>query len=608
MPRMRAASGLLALCVLLGLSRAADSPAPFDSAMRRLMEPAGFRSDDFNLLINYRAEIPRTLPAVETLLRRPQTVDSLVPALRGEIRYAATGTFSRSDDLYSAKKADSVSALWRWIGVDSIARIGALHGSIEANLKEYLAPLNPGEREFLLREAPALFRAREDDTLLNPWESEAERLRGEAILDSVMRLAARLPSEDLARAALELEKEADKLRYMASHLSRRKMASTLRAGSHYGWGSVTIGTSGNDVHRVDQGIVFDPGGNDRYVFPDAVRPGTFLLILDVSGNDTYVANDTVGAAAGFLSAQIIADLTGNDRYEAFGSAVMGYSRLLDLEGDDIYTARCASLGFAFHGIGILEDRSGNDRYSTAYFSQGAASTNGMGILLDDAGDDRYISRPVYPDDLRYRDHFLSLSQGFSSGFAPRYAGGIGVLWDRAGEDVYTADIFAQGTGYWFGWGLLMDDAGNDTLRAYQYAQGAGVHFAAGTLRDAEGNDVRVSKGVSQGCGHDGGFGLLADFLGSDSTAAVDMSAGAGSANGLGVFLDVSGTDIYSMANRRMTLGHGDMRRDRGSFGFFLDLGGPDAYPAGSGEGPREGAAWRVYDGKLKGYGHGLDSD
>jgi hypothetical protein len=239
----------------------------------------------------------------------------------------------------------------------------------------------------------------------------------------------------------------------------------------------------------------------------------------------------------------------------------------------------------------------------SYASSWAASSSfGLALLLDDAGDDMYVSRPEFVDDLRYRDRFLSLSQGFSTGLAPRHGGGVAVLHDRAGRDAYAADIFGQGAGYWFAWGLLMDDAGDDAFRAHQYAQGAGVHFAAGMLLDGGGDDVRVSKGVSQGCGHDGAFGLLADAAGRDSTRVMDMSAGAGSANGLGVFLDFGGDDTHEAGNPAMSLGHGDMRRDRGSLGFFLDLGGRDEDTAPRGD----GSTWRNYDGTSRGEGHGLD--
>jgi hypothetical protein len=601
-----------ALITAPGLHAAAPLLAPMDSVMRRVAVPAGFTPLDLDLLVNFRTAPPPAPAVVTGLLRQPQGMDSLLHALRGGFSWAWASGGPIAQNLWPWLGARPLNWPWKFYDWRLIPRTAP---------DTYLDSLHPSEISFLLREAPGLFRQREEDTLLNPIERELERVRGDAVTDSVMRLASKIPLEDLEQAGLDM----DALLFFLLDMAKTKgpnhvMSQLPKLGRNKGI-PVFLGTPGNDVHRLDRGIVFDPGGNDRYVFPDSARPGSWLMVIDLEGDDSYEARDTVGAAAGFLSAQVIADLKGNDRYIgqdfAFGSAMMGYARLYDAEGDDVYEGRCASLGFAFHGIGILQDRAGNDSYSSAYMSQAASSSFGLAVLLDEAGNDSYVSRPVFVDDIRYRDHFLSLSQGFSTGMAPRHGGGIAVLWDRAGDDSYSADIFGQGAGYWFGWGLLMDDAGNDRYQAHQYAQGAGVHFAVGALIDEAGDDTRISKGVSQGCGHDGGFGLLVDEAGDDSTTAVDMSAGAGSANGLGVYADFLGDDVYTMGNPAMTLGHGDMRRDRGSTGFFWDARGLDSYPVPPQEKtgfvppplfPKNNAAWRVYDGQRKGYGHGLDAE
>jgi hypothetical protein len=241
-------------------------------------------------------------------------------------------------------------------------------------------------------------------------------------------------------------------------------------------------------------------------------------------------------------------------------------------------------------------------YSASLLSQGAAATRGLGALLDRSGDDRYLARPTFKDDLRYADHYIQMVQGFATGFSPDFGGGIGLLRDGAGNDAYLADIFGQGSGYWYALGMLIDEGGDDRYDAHQYAQGAGVHIAIGAALDFGGSDHRASKGVSQGCGHDYGFGYLFDGGGDDNYLAVDMSQGGGSANGLGILQDAAGNDFYVTGNPDMALGHADLRRDRGSFGFFLDRGGKDKYTR-----PRsEGSAWRASDGKAKGNGFGLD--
>jgi hypothetical protein len=613
-----------------------DTLANMDTVFRRLARPAGFETNDFNLLVNFRGETPPAPAAVFTLLRNPRSADSLVPRLRRELSEATTHPAVHSKIQSASSPAGMMRAegLWPWIGAhpSNVTKRPAQEGllesrtkSAESSLRTYLRPLTLDQIAYLSRETPGLFRPETEDTLLNPIEREIARVQADELTDSVMRLAGRLSMDPLALAASQI----DALLADLLELQRTRGAAAVAAQLHALRKSgvpVTIGTSANETHVLDQGIVWDPEGNDRYVYPDSARPGTWLLVVDLAGADTYLggaaAKDTssglsaLGAAA-FLSVQVLADLGGNDIYRggdfAFGASVLGFSRLYDGGGDDAYTGRCASLGFAFRGIGILQDRGGDDVYSAVYLSQGASSSFGLAVLLDEGGDDRYESRPEFVDDLRYREHFLSLSQGFSTGMAPHHGGGIAVLWDRSGADRYTADIFGQGAGYWFAWGLLMDDGGDDTLQAHQYAQGAGVHFAAGMLLDEDGNDVRVSKGVSQGCGHDGGFGLFADAEGDDRDSAIDMSAGAGSANGLGVRIDYAGDDTYAMGNPAMTLGHGDMRRDRGSLGFFLDLRGRDVYPllpaSPNADNPaRNLGTWRTYDGKRRGQGYGLDAD
>lgn len=686
---------------------ALDALAPMDTLHRVLAAPAGFRTHDFDLTVNERGTRPAAPSAVLRLLRNPREADSLVGALRRKIaahvpdgrKIAAHSPDGRTTaaSAFRVRAARPVpsAALWPWLdvvsspgpegaadpqGVDAGVPVAYGGGAVgdrlrqgEAHLERFAAALTPGEHAFLRREAPALFRHNAEDTLLTPVEREQARLRAGHVIDTVLGLAARLPLPALADASRAFDDVLESLLAAARADSGTggfpTLHALLRAWQREGI-PVIFGSPDEDVHHLDallaprrRGIVFDPGGNDRYILSGTAQPGSWLIILDAAGDDVYHAgapDDSTAGAAAFASIQLIADLAGDDRYEggdfAFGSAIAGYSRVYDAAGNDHYRARSASLGFAFYGLGIVHDRDGDDVYSAAFLSQGASSTFGFGLLLDDAGDDTYITRPEFLDDLRYRDRFLSLSQGFSSGFAPHYGGGLAVLWDRAGNDRYVADIYGQGAGYWYAWGILMDDDGHDSLTAWQYAQGAGIHFATGMLLDGGGDDVRVSKGVSQGCGHDGGFGLLVDVAGDDRNTAVDMSAGAGSANGLGVFLDFAGDDVYVMKNPAMTLGHADMRRDRPSMGFFLDLAGRNTYPASpghsadpdggpatglapeaaavsggkvpsrpagrsgtadvkaSGRGaagmtapfPRAGTVWQVYDGTRRGHGFGLD--
>ena len=94
--------------------------------------------------------------------------------------------------------------------------------------------------------------------------------------------------------------------------------------------------------------------------------------------------------------------------------------------------------------------------------------------------------------------------GFAIGARPRAGGGIGVLYDRSGNDFYNAEIYAQGTSYWYSLGMLIDERGQDIYNATQYAQGAGVHLSIGYLCDGAGDDSYHSRfGPGQGGAHGG---------------------------------------------------------------------------------------------------------
>jgi hypothetical protein len=262
---------------------------------------------------------------------------------------------------------------------------------------------------------------------------------------------------------------------------------------------------------------------------------------------------------------------------SLGSAIAGISALVDLKGDDYYMGKFLTCGSGFFGVGLLYDNNGNDIYTSTGYSQGFGMTQGIGMIYDFTGNDNYIIKSQVLDVTRYEDHFESMSQGFGLGFRPYYAGGIGIIFDCSGNDLYSSDIFGQGSAYWFSSGYLIDLEGNDKYTSYQYSQGAGIHFATGFLLDYSGTDNYTSNGTSQGCGHDYGFGLLFDNSGDDNYSAYSLSQGAGNANGIGILVDLSGKDGYLNKQPSISRGYGNFRRETVSLGLFIDAAGVDYY-------------------------------
>lgn len=347
-------------------------------------------------------------------------------------------------------------------------------------------------------------------------------------------------------------------------------------------GTVVLGGPGVTVYDEPCAVIIDRGGNDLYRngAGGAVPGSPACVIIDMGGNDTYLSGDH-SLGSGFMGAGVLVDLAGDDTYHAGnfsqGSGLFGVGVMDDRGGNDRYAGDTCTQGSGAFGVGTLRDFAGNDTYECALFSQAFGFVKGIGVLLDDAGNDVYFAGGKYTDEIRYFDHYISLSQGFGFGWRPDASGGVGLLADSGGNDVYVSDIFGQGSSYWFSVGGLVDVSGNDQYVSYQYAQGAGTHITVAALVDLSGDDNYVSKGVSQGCGHDLAIGILHDLDGDDNYTCHDLSQGAGNANGIGVLFDDAGDDAYSVRGRANTQGYGNYRRDYGSVGLFIDASGSDSY-------------------------------
>lgn len=345
---------------------------------------------------------------------------------------------------------------------------------------------------------------------------------------------------------------------------------------------IAIGDESKNYYSGHFDLIIDFGGDDEYnINKDDLMSDNFSCIMDYSGDDYYHTNSDFSLGAGFFSSGFIFDKEGNDVYKSkngsLGAAIGGIGLLYDEAGDDIYEGNSFSQGAACFGIGLLYDKNGNDTYIANTCSQAFGMTQGIGSIVDEKGNDSYLISPRALDIGRYEDHYVSMCQGYGLGLRPYYAGGIGLLLDCEGNDIYNTDIFGQGGGYWYAIGCLIDKKGNDKYNGYQYSQGAGIHLAVGLLQDDEGWDLYQSNGVSQGCGHDYGFGMLLDQKGNDNYSAYSLSQGAGNANGIGMFIDTEGRDGYLNKEPGNCRGYGNPRREYGSLGIFLDGSGTDFY-------------------------------
>ena len=346
-------------------------------------------------------------------------------------------------------------------------------------------------------------------------------------------------------------------------------------------GPVLIGGADPNAYGEPARLVIDLGGDDLY-------SASIDWVIDLAGNDMYLSSKDGALGAGLFSAGMILDASGNDVYAggrvAQGAGLFGVGVLWDVSGDDIYSAQELAQGAAMFGAGLLVDLAGDDRFAGAKFNQGFGGPRGLGGLLDVAGRDLYVAGAKHTSSYGTPENYQAFSQGAGMGLRHDAGGGVGVLWDGAGDDRYLAGNFAQGMGYYLGLGLLLDDAGNDAYTGSRYAQGTAAHLAVGALIDQHGNDRYVAKtAANQGAAWDLSIAMLLDCGGDDDYLGGELALGAGEQNAIGLFYEGGGSDRYD--HRAKAFGYSgaasyDGGRGAGNLGVFIDQGtGPDSYPA-----------------------------
>src|SRR5208283_1540576 len=323
-------------------------------------------------------------------------------------------------------------------------------------------------------------------------------------------------------------------------------------------GKVIVGGPGPNVYRDDAALILDLGGDNLYLNnAGGTRPGMPVsLVIDWGGNNRYISKENFSQGAGVLGGGFLIDLGGNATFVSLdasqGVGFWGIGLLYHGDGNAVYTARSFCQGVGQMGIGLIVNRRGDDRYLCSYGGQGLGLFGGAGILIDEAGNDFYQLGGKMPDFRDPSKSTVSLGQGFGQGVRPEkdingVPGGIGMLVDEEGDDIYVADYFAQGASYYYGLGILYDMAGNDQYISGRYAQGAGIHSSVGVLLDLKGNDFYyASFGVAQGMGHDFGVGFFQDTGGNNSYWGGTLVQGAATNGSLGIFINqnVNDRDTY----------------------------------------------------------------
>lgn len=298
-----------------------------------------------------------------------------------------------------------------------------------------------------------------------------------------------------------------------------------------------------------------------------------LLVIDTGGDDIYRA--PVGATTrADRPVAVVIELDGNDRYGFAGDdAPPDVADLAPADAAGRYDGSHPQVGDAYGPI------------SRSEVPRTGAGILGVGIVWDRAGDDIRLS------------HRLSQGAGVL---------GLGVLFDGDGRDTYICEQGCQGAAT-YGVGLLVDRSGSDdTYLGVQSVQGFAYVRALGYLHDAGGSDdyralfgdpelggafmypnsqnATSNTSLAQGAGFgrradfsdqvfaSGGLGVFRDSgLGNDRYQVDVFGQGTGFWFGTGLFSDGGGDDIYE--GRWYVQGSGA----HFAMSYFFEEGGDDIY-------------------------------
>ncbi|HEX37585.1 MAG TPA: hypothetical protein ENG70_01805 [Candidatus Cloacimonetes bacterium] len=225
------------------------------------------------------------------------------------------------------------------------------------------------------------------------------------------------------------------------------------------------------------GVLWDKSGFDTYnahAFCQGAGMFGLGMLLDDAGEDLYDCATLGQGGATTLGMGILSDLEGDDRYylaiddskDALGN-LAGYGQGGALSFRNYPWRKKLT---AYGGAGLLFDASGNDRYWTkGWCDQGGSYIMSLGALVDIAGNDHYTANTGQGSGIHITNAILIDKDGhdiYEGGFRTGGSGGdrsAGFFIDYAGNDIYTSRTSSYGTGGKpLSYSLFIDYQGEDT--------------------------------------------------------------------------------------------------------------------------------------------------
>jgi hypothetical protein len=376
-------------------------------------------------------------------------------------------------------------------------------------------------------------------------------------------------------------------------------------------GAIVIGGKGPNTYELDSmgdvALVIDLGGENTYHDGTVSIDRPLLVNVNMGGHNVYRSAKPAVQAGSILGVSMIVNREGNNVYDANdlaqASTIGGVGIIVEFGGDNTYRGVKRVQAQAVGGIGIIVSHGRGNSYHAAMWGQGLGGPLGFGIIDDIGGHDHYYLGGMFPNSYKPETPgYEGFGQGVGGGIRQVACGGIGMLLNGGGHNVYEFDYLAHGGGYWCGLGFARDFGGYSkslicrknyyggerTEQLYQrFGCGWGCHYAQGFCFDDKGHSTFEGSIMGSGMGWDCSLGALCVFGGENHfDADVSLVQGCGAQGSVGILYeygDNSEYKGYGQGYASPTLTYHKPSDCGGNFSFLVNYGSGSKFGCGADE-------------------------
>ena len=302
-------------------------------------------------------------------------------------------------------------------------------------------------------------------------------------------------------------------------------------------GAIIIGGKGPNTYDLDSlgdvVLVIDLGGENTYIDGTVSPERPLLANVNLGGRNLYRSSKSAVQGGAVLGVSMIVNAEGGNRYEAEdlaqASTIGGVGIIVEFGGQNTYRASRRVQAQAICGVGIIIGHGGENSYHAGMWGQGLGGPLGFGIIDDIQGNDHYFLGGLNVNSYKPETPgYEGFGQGVGAGIRQVADGGIGMLLNGGGHNVYEFDYLSHGGGYWCGLGFARDFGGHSkrliarknfyggerTETLFQrFGCGWGCHYSQGFCFDDKGHSTFEGSIMGSGMGWDCSLGALCVFGG-----------------------------------------------------------------------------------------------